>query len=41
MKNLHFIGIGGIGMSSLAAAACDMGITVSGSDRGADRPENR
>ena len=41
MKNLHFIGIGGIGMSSLAAAAQDMGITVSGSDRGADRPENR
>lgn len=41
MKNLHFIGIGGIGMSSLAAAAQDMGITVSGSDRGSDRPENR
>lgn len=41
MKNLHFIGIGGIGMSSLAAAACDMGIAVSGSDRGAERPENR
>ena len=41
MKNLHFIGIGGIGMSSLAAAALDMGLTVSGSDRGAERPENR
>ena len=41
MKNLHFIGIGGIGMSSLAAAAQDMNLNVSGSDRGADRPENR
>ena len=41
MKNLHFIGIGGIGMSSLAAAAYDMGLKVSGSDRGAERPENR
>ena len=41
MKSLHFIGIGGIGMSSLAAAAFDMGFAVSGSDRGADRPENR
>ncbi len=41
MKNLHFIGIGGIGMSGLAAAAKDMGINVSGSDRGAGLPENR
>ena len=41
MKNLHFIGIGGIGMSGLAAAAKDLGINVTGSDRGADRPENR
>ena len=41
MKNLHFVGIGGIGMSGLAAAAKDMGITVTGSDRGAERPENR
>ena len=41
MKNIHFIGIGGIGMSGLAAAAKDMGINVSGSDRGAELPENR
>lgn len=41
MKSLHFVGIGGIGMSGLAAAARDMGIAVSGSDRGADRPENQ
>ena len=41
MKNIHFIGIGGIGMSSLAAAAFDMGFVVSGSDRGAHLPENR
>ncbi|MBR7106953.1 MAG: hypothetical protein IKC89_00925 [Lentisphaeria bacterium] len=41
MKNLHFVGIGGIGMSGLAAAARDLGLAVSGSDRGAERPENR
>ena len=33
MKSIHFIGIGGIGMSGLAAAACDLGMDVSGSDR--------
>lgn len=37
---LHFVGIGGIGMSALAAMALDLGHRVSGSDRGADRPEN-
>jgi len=41
MKNIHFIGIGGIGMSGLAAAACDLGINVSGSDRGSENRENR
>lgn len=41
MKKLHFIGIGGIGMSGLAAMARTMGLSVTGSDRGADRPENR
>lgn len=40
MKDLHFIGIGGIGMSALAAAAVDCKWTVSGSDRGADKSEN-
>lgn len=37
---LHFVGVGGIGMSALAAMALDRGYSVSGSDRGADRPEN-
>ena len=37
---LHFIGAGGIGMSGLAAAFRDLGCKITGSDRGADRPEN-
>ena len=41
MKKLHFAGIGGIGMSGLAAMACCQGIEVTGSDRGADHPENQ
>ena len=40
MKHLHFIGIGGIGMSGLAAMCKDHGFTVTGSDRDADHPEN-
>ncbi|MBR5515898.1 MAG: UDP-N-acetylmuramate--L-alanine ligase [Clostridia bacterium] len=32
-KHLHFIGIGGISMSSLAMIAKDLGFTVTGSDR--------
>ncbi len=39
-KKLHFIGIGGIGMSALAQFCRALGCAVSGSDRGADRPEN-
>ena len=38
---LHFIGIGGIGMSGLAAMALHLGHQVTGSDRGADKPENQ
>ena len=41
MKHLHFVGIGGIGMSGLAAMCVEAGYKVTGSDRGADRPENR
>lgn len=41
MKSIHFVGVGGIGMSGLAAAAADLGFEVSGSDRAANRPENR
>ena len=40
MRNFHFIGVGGIGMSALASAAVDCGFTVSGSDRGAGKAEN-
>ena len=40
MNHLHFIGIGGIGMSGLAAMCRDHGIRVTGSDRDAGRPEN-
>ncbi len=38
---LHFIGIGGIGMSGLAQMLHQAGCCVSGSDRGLARPENR
>ena len=38
---LHFIGIGGIGMSGLAAMALHLGHQVTGSDRGAGKPENQ
>ncbi|MBR1966238.1 MAG: hypothetical protein IKA22_06480 [Lentisphaeria bacterium] len=38
---IHFIGIGGIGMSGLSSMYHAMGYEVSGSDRGADKPENQ
>ena len=38
---IHFIGIGGIGMSGLSAMYKAAGYEVSGSDRGADKPENQ
>ena len=40
-EKIHLVGVGGIGMSGLAAMALDMGYEVSGSDRGAKNPENR
>ncbi|MDY6863124.1 MAG: Mur ligase domain-containing protein, partial [Thermodesulfobacteriota bacterium] len=40
-KTLHFIGIGGSGMSSLALFAKKRGINVTGSDRSFDRKENK
>ena len=40
-ERLHFVGVGGIGMSGLAAMALDRGYEVSGSDRGSGNPENR
>ncbi|QSH40897.1 Mur ligase family protein [Lentisphaerota bacterium ZTH] len=39
-SRLHFIGIGGIGMSGLAQLFAAAGCNVTGSDRGADNPEN-
>ena len=32
IKNIHFIGIGGVGMSGIARVAHDQGFVVSGSD---------
>lgn len=32
VKRIHFIGIGGIGMSGIAEVLCDLGFVVSGSD---------
>ena len=32
VKKIHFIGIGGIGMSGIAEVLCNLGFTVSGSD---------
>ena len=40
MRHLHFIGIGGIGMSGLAAWCRALGMKVTGSDRAAAKAEN-
>lgn len=37
---LHFLGIGGVGMSALAQAYLDLGYAVSGCDRAFDKGEN-
>ena len=39
-ESLHFVGIGGIGMSGLAQLARSLGWRVTGSDRALDKPEN-
>jgi UDP-N-acetylmuramate--alanine ligase len=39
-KNLHMVGVGGIGMSGLAQMLNRLGYNISGSDRGLDLPEN-
>lgn len=39
-ENLHFAGIGGIGMSGLAQMALALGHKVTGSDRALESPEN-
>ena len=40
MKKLHFVGIGGIGMSGLASWCRSLGIEVTGSDRDSGKAEN-
>lgn len=40
-KSLHFVGVGGIGMSALAQMAACLGCETSGSDRALNSPENR
>ena len=40
-ESIHFVGVGGIGMSALAQMAASLGIATSGSDRGANAPENQ
>ena len=40
MKKLHFVGIGGIGMSGLASWCRTLGIEVTGSDRDSGKAEN-
>lgn len=39
--SLHFVGVGGIGMSALAQMASCLGCNTSGSDRALNSPENR
>ncbi|MFM8843744.1 MAG: Mur ligase domain-containing protein, partial [Actinomycetota bacterium] len=32
VKSIHFVGIGGIGMSGIAEVLCNLGFKISGSD---------
>jgi len=41
IKKLHFVGIGGIGMSGIAEILMDQGFTVTGSDRAASENTER
>ncbi len=41
IKSVHFVGIGGIGMSGIAQFFNWLGFRVSGSDRALDNPENK
>ena len=40
-KNIHFIGIGGIGMSGLAQIMSNMGFTIQGSDLNRNKNTDR
>lgn len=41
VKNIHFIGIGGIGMSGIAEVLCNLGFTVTGSDANKSKNTDR
>lgn len=41
VKRIHFIGIGGIGMSGIAEVLCNLGFTVTGSDARKSKNTNR
>jgi UDP-N-acetylmuramate--alanine ligase len=41
IKKIHFVGVGGIGMSGIAEILMDEGFTVTGSDRGASENTER
>lgn len=41
IKNIHFIGIGGVGMSGIAEVLCNLGYSVSGSDAGSNANTER
>src|SRR5205085_4947043 len=41
VKHVHFIGIGGIGMSGIAEVLCNLGFKISGSDMKKSRVTDR
>ena len=41
IRKIHFVGIGGIGMSSIAEILLNQGFTVTGSDRSLSEITNR
>ena len=41
VKNIHFVGIGGSGMSGIAEVLLNLGYTVSGSDLGSNAATGR
>jgi UDP-N-acetylmuramate--alanine ligase len=41
IKNIHFIGIGGVGMSGIAEVLCNLGYAISGSDAGVSANTDR
>ncbi|HEX3100308.1 MAG TPA: Mur ligase domain-containing protein, partial [Pyrinomonadaceae bacterium] len=41
VKRIHFIGIGGIGMSGIAEVLCNLGFAISGSDANKSKNTDR